>query len=450
LKRSGRYEARMLEILKARKLPEDLVYLSLVESGMNPRITSHAGAAGLWQFMPKAAEAYGLRMDKYVDERLDPQRSTEAAARFLEDLHTRFGRWELAMAAYNMGHGGLLTSIRKYNTNDFWELSQLEAGVPFETALYVPKIVAIAFVARNRELFGCADLQLDPAEKFDVSAAPPARAPGKLESVAAPKSTVLAAKVPATAALAPPVEVAPVDVEKRTLRWGESLEYVAATIGTTESRLRALNGLTNPVPPRPGTTILVPKSNTRPAVLDQPVAVIPARTSTITGKKRVFYEVVWGDELSDVARALGVTADDLCHWNNLDASANLHGKMVLQAFVPADRSLSDVRTIASDEARVLVVGSPEFFEHFESKNGRVRSTITVQSGDTMQSLAKKFGLSVGMMERINHRSRDGELKSGETLVVYARKAAGSSPAATSPAKAPVDSIYDGEESKLDG
>jgi len=464
LKRSGRYEAKMRELLRARKLPEDLVYLALVESGMNPRIVSHAGAAGLWQFMPKAATAYGLRIDKHVDERLDPQRSTEAAMRFLQDLHARFGRWELAMAAYNMGHGGLLTSIRKYNTNDFWELSQLEAGIPFETALYVPKIVAIAFVARNKEVFGCTDLQLDPAEKLVVDATPPPPAPGKLESVASAKKPVTTVVAPATTP-ALPVDVAPVEVEgkgrdqsqtllvdsppvKYTLRWGESLEYVASTVGTTESRLRALNALTNPVPPRPGTVILVPRSGAKPAQLDQPVAVVPARTSPVAGKKRVFYEVVWGDDLSDVARTLGVTADDLCHWNNLDRSANLHGKMVLQAFVAEDRSLSDVRTIASKDARVLVVGSPEFFDHFEAKNGRVRSVVTVNDGDTMQSLAKKFGISVGMMERINHRSRDSVLKRGETLIVYGRKAI--APGVLAPKKGASDTIYDSEESNIDG
>ena len=104
--------------------------------------------------MPEGARIYGLTVDRWIDERLDPERSTLAAARYLADLHTRFGSWELAFAAYNMGYGGLLSSIRKYNTNDFWELSRLESGMPLETALYVPKIVAMAIVARNRAVFG--------------------------------------------------------------------------------------------------------------------------------------------------------------------------------------------------------------------------------------------------------------------------------------------------------
>ncbi|NUP09317.1 MAG: transglycosylase SLT domain-containing protein [Polyangiaceae bacterium] len=446
LKRSGRYEGKIREALKAKNLPEDLVYLALAESGMNPRIVSSAGAAGLWQFMPKAAAAYGLRVDKHVDERLDPHRSTQAAVRFLKDLHTRFGRWELAMAAYNMGHGGLLTSIRKYNTNDFWELTQLEAGVPYETALYVPKIVAIAFVARNKEAFGCADLQLDAAEPFevsDVSADPTPSATAtadtavasttpaavlKAQEKAAEKKTVLA-----STAAQPVAEKPTVETESYTLRWGESLEVLAASYGMTESKLRALNAMKDPTPPRPGTKILVPKAKGKALPLDPFVAVVPSRTTPVAGKRRVFYEVVWGDKLDDVARVLGVTADELSQWNNLDRTANLHGKMVLQAFVAEGSPSSGVRVVSASDAKVLVAGSSEFFDYFESKNGRMRSVVTCGEGDTLKSVAKKYGVSVGMLERINHRSRSAELKAGDKLVVYERRTAPDPVAAPRPA-----------------
>ena len=129
----------MRRVLREQGLPEDLIWVSLVESGFDPAIRSPAGAAGLWQLMPDGARIYGLVVDRWIDERLDPERSTDAAARYLADLHRRFGAWELALAAYNMGYGGLLAAIRKYNTNDYWELSRFESGIPFETALYVPR-----------------------------------------------------------------------------------------------------------------------------------------------------------------------------------------------------------------------------------------------------------------------------------------------------------------------
>ncbi len=474
LRRSGRYEEKLRAALAKKGLPQDLVYLALVESGMNPRVVSHAGAAGLWQFMPKAADAYGLRIDRWVDERLDPHRSTEAAVRFLSDLHTRFGRWELAMAAYNMGHGGLLTAIRKYNTNDFWELSQLEAGVPYETALYVPKIVAIAFVAKNKEVFGCADLIADPPEKFDVAQVGPGTSLSSVAEAAKVERQdvqklnpqLLGESLPPSADKAQSFRLnvpagtrsevesrllgeGPSNLDKRVLRWGESLERVALSVGTTESKLRALNGLKDPVPPRPGTVVLVPKtsSSTLPAQ-DPIVAVVPARTTSHAGRARVFYEVVWGDKLDDVARVLGVTKDELCQWNNLDRSANLHGKMLLQAFVPEAHKLSDVRVVPAKDATILTVGSTEFHQHFEAKNGRTRLELTVQKGDTMASLAKKHGLSLGMMERINQRSRDAALKPGETVVVYGKQTApkpGPAPASDPYADDALDARPDGVE-----
>ena len=167
IKKSGRYSAAIRRTLREQGLPEDILWLALVESGFDPTISSPAGAAGLWQFMPEGARIYGLTVDRWIDERLDPERSTVAAARYLSDLRQRFGGWELAFAAYNMGYAGLLASIRKYNTNDFWELSRFEAGIPLETALYVPKIIAMAIVARNKTVFGCNDIDLDPAFTFD-------------------------------------------------------------------------------------------------------------------------------------------------------------------------------------------------------------------------------------------------------------------------------------------
>src|SRR6185503_12883427 len=167
IRKSGRYGGSIRRVLREQGLPEDIVWLALVESGFDPTIQSPAGAAGLWQFMPEGARIYGLAVDRWIDERLDPERATVAAARYLADLRQRFGGWELAFAAYNMGYGGLLASIRKYNTNDFWELSRLEAGMPLETALYVPKIVAMAIVSRNREVFGCADVELEPSLAYD-------------------------------------------------------------------------------------------------------------------------------------------------------------------------------------------------------------------------------------------------------------------------------------------
>jgi membrane-bound lytic murein transglycosylase D len=343
-----------------------------------------------------------------------------------------------------------LTSIRKYNTNDFWELSQIEAGVPYETALYVPKIVALAFVSRNRAVFGCDGVAIDAAETFDVVQVGPSVGLDAVAAAAGTSSATLAELNPHLLGSAtPPVDATNgsggfgvrvpsgtkdatqeklpktklVETERHVIRWGESLEAIAASRGTTESKLRSLNALTDPVPPRPGTTILVPtgSAGAKSAASEQPVAVVPSRVESYPGKRRVLYEVVWGDQLVDVARVLGVTVDDLCQWNNVDRTAKLHGKMVLQAFVKNGSDLAGVRTIDPKDAKVLVVGSTEFFDFFEAKNGRVRVVVTASDGDTFSSLAKKHGISIGMMERINHRSRTSKLSAGERVIVYTKR-----------------------------
>src|SRR5690606_31857300 len=153
-KKSGRYVAEMKAQLRRAGLPTDLVWLSMIESGHNPVIKSPAGAVGLWQFMPESGRMYGLVVARWVDERRDPARSTQAAVRFLSDLYRRFGNSELAMAAYNMGYAGMSRAVEKYSSNDYWALSRLESGIPWETTLYVPKIFALAIVMNNRSAFG--------------------------------------------------------------------------------------------------------------------------------------------------------------------------------------------------------------------------------------------------------------------------------------------------------
>lgn len=124
-------------------LPNELKYLAIVESSLNSRITSSSGAQGLWQFMPATARMYGLSKNVLYDERNDPIKSTEAAARYLKDLYDRFGNWALVLAAYNCGPGTVDRAITRYGTRDFWELSKF---LPKETRNYIPKFIAINYV----------------------------------------------------------------------------------------------------------------------------------------------------------------------------------------------------------------------------------------------------------------------------------------------------------------
>lgn len=479
VKKSGRYGAFVRRTLREQGVPEDVLWLALVESGFDPTIHSPVGAAGLWQFMPEGARIYGLNVERWVDERLDPERSTIAAARYLSDLHRRFGNWELAFAAYNMGYGGLLAAIRKYGTNDFWELGRLEAGLPLETALYVPKILAMAIVAKNCAVFGCDGVELDSAVTFDkitvgagVSLRTVANAAGAdPDAVATLNPQYLIGRTPplppgtegnATHVVRVPAGTGPTaaksvttlvqredKLDRHVVRWGESLEDIATTLRTTRSSILSLNGFRSGEQVRPGTVLLVPARTaavTSPAETAQvkPVVVVPAEKFVYPDRRRIFYRIVAGDTPREIASALSVVLGDLCRWNAIDTSAALHEGMTLQAFVPKAAILKHALVTEEDNARVLAVGSTEFFEHFESLKGRKRIEIVAADGDSWRGLSKRYGLSLGMLERINHRSRSSALATGEKVVVYV---GASKP--TTPKAAPLPAEADPIEEKPD-
>jgi membrane-bound lytic murein transglycosylase D len=166
LARSGRYIPMMAAILQEAGLPEDLVYLSLIESGFSPQAYSRARAVGPWQFIRSTGLRYGLRIDGWVDERRDPVKSTRAAAAYLKDLHQQFGEWFLAAAAYNAGESKVEKAIHRSQTNDFWLLSQ-KTNLKQETRNYVPKFIAAALIAATPEKYGFGDIVYQAPVEYD-------------------------------------------------------------------------------------------------------------------------------------------------------------------------------------------------------------------------------------------------------------------------------------------
>ncbi|MBS1552354.1 MAG: LysM peptidoglycan-binding domain-containing protein [Bacteroidetes bacterium] len=164
LYRSGKYFPIMRKILKFNNAPEELIYLSVQESGLNPTIVSRAGAMGLWQFMPATGISYGLGSDGYRDDRRDFEKSTDAASHLLKDLYKTYDDWYLAFAAYNAGPGRVNKAISKSGSRDFWTLRQY---LPGETKNYVPSILALSFVLRNPEEYGFKDIEYGDPVSFD-------------------------------------------------------------------------------------------------------------------------------------------------------------------------------------------------------------------------------------------------------------------------------------------
>lgn len=153
LARSGRYLGMIQRIFRERGLPEELAYTAMIESGFSPRAVSRVGAKGLWQFMEATARRYGLVVNRWVDERLDPVKSTIAAAQYLGDLYGLFGHWFLAQAAYNAGEGRVGGAIQRAKTSDFWALTQTR-HLPEETKKFVPQILAATVIVRAPDRYG--------------------------------------------------------------------------------------------------------------------------------------------------------------------------------------------------------------------------------------------------------------------------------------------------------
>ena len=161
LQRSRRYVARMSIVLRREGVPAELAYLPLIESSFRPQAVSRAGAVGPWQLIASTGRRYGLRIDRYVDERRDPVRSTRAAARYLKDLHGIFGDWHLSLAAYNTGEHAIAQLLARRPALSFWEMR--EHGLLYaETADFVPKFLAVVQIAQSPEAHGFDTLTTAP------------------------------------------------------------------------------------------------------------------------------------------------------------------------------------------------------------------------------------------------------------------------------------------------
>jgi len=183
LERLPEYGELIKNILRENELPEEIVYLAMIESGLNPKAYSKANATGLWQFVYSTGKNYGLKRDWFVDERRDPIKSTYAACAYLKDLFNEFDHWYLALASYNTGPGRIRRAIRLHQTSDFWQLHSL----PKETRNYIPYYMAAAIMAKNPEEYG-----------FDLSSTTNAKRPFEFDLVELEKSADLSVLARAT------------------------------------------------------------------------------------------------------------------------------------------------------------------------------------------------------------------------------------------------------------
>lgn len=269
LARSGRFFPMYERILAEEGAPDELKYLSMIESGLNPTVTSKAKAVGLWQFISSTGRAYGMHSDWYVDERRDPEKATRAAARYLMDLYEEMGDWHLALGSYNCGPGRMRRALRKSDSVDYWEARNY---LPQETRLYVPLYVAAAKIARDPAAYGFTDIVLEKPDEYEstevrgsyslttLSAAagcsvdelrrlnpellqdriPPDELGYQLRVPTGTSTRMMIALDTMTSAIEPEVSMI-----KHTVKSGESLTRIAANYGVSVDEIMKANGMTS-------------------------------------------------------------------------------------------------------------------------------------------------------------------------------------------------------------
>ena len=271
LERSGRYADMISEKLAARAMPQDLVFLAMIESGFNTGATSSASAAGVWQFIPETGRRYGLRVDRTVDERRDPERATDAALDYLTELHERFGSWYLAAAAYNTGENRVGRIMRetfgRERANGELAYYQIWEALPKETRDYVPLMIAAARIAKDPALYGFEDVVPDGPEVYDEVLAERGVALDALSKQAevplqalrdlnphliqgrTPDDAPYTVRVPVgsatrvAAALDKGLEEHPLRFATHEVRNGETLSHIARRYGTSVSLIKQANRL---------------------------------------------------------------------------------------------------------------------------------------------------------------------------------------------------------------
>jgi membrane-bound lytic murein transglycosylase D len=337
LRRSGRYQQMISRVLSEEGVPQDLIYLAQAESAFQPLALSRAGARGIWQFVQWRGNEYGLKRSWWVDERLDPEKATRAAAQHLRDLYGLFGDWYLAIAAYNCGPGNVQKGVERTGYADFWELYKRNV-LPRETKNYVPIIVALTLIAKDAAHYGMA---VDPDQPVDSDVVKPGRAidirlvaetidvdvatlralnPSLLR-MATPEDPSFVLYLPKGTSEKFSAEIADIPPAKwvswrrHRVESGDTLTSIAKKYRVTPGAIADANDLDRAEPLTPGEKLIIPA--TRP----------PEESKS----RLVRYRVRKGDTVGGIADQFSVTSEQIRKWNGLK-SAKVSRGMVLRIY----------------------------------------------------------------------------------------------------------------------
>lgn len=478
LKRKGVYEEMFGRILREEELPEELVYLAMVESGFSPRAYSWAHAAGPWQFIYGTGRLYGLRRDWWVDERRNPEKSTYAAAKYIKNLYAQFGDWYLVVAAYNSGEARVKSAIKREGTKNFWELTSL----PRETRNYVPSFIAATIIGENPTAFGF-EVTPEPALSFEevtiegsiklsviskaaevsleelISLNPELRRKAtpprnKGYSLLLPKGS----KERFNKNFAELPEAERTGYVRHKVKRGEALSTIATKYGVPVSQIAKLNNIRNRNTIRAGKLLVIPTGGR--VFSSPPSKRIESRAAVPKSSKILDYRVRKGDTLGHIAEYFNTTALRLRKWNGLRYSKPIYAGEVIKIYLPEHLNVSQPEFSVADPRLFLVhhriekneslsllakkyaVKSDEIklwnsLKGNEIKTGSVIQlwtmivtedqklagskaikVHTVRRGDTLWDIAKKNGVTISQMIGWNPWTENSQIKPGDRLKIY--------------------------------
>ncbi|MHA7130756.1 lytic transglycosylase domain-containing protein [Algoriphagus namhaensis] len=352
-------------IMVKQEMPVDIKYLSIIESGLDPQIRSRVGAIGLWQFMPATGRMYGMNYNPYVDDRMDPIKSTESAAKYLKSLYRMFGDWEVAMAAYNCGPGNVRKAIRRSGgKTTFWEIYNY---LPRETRGYVPQFQAMLYLLNHLD-----EHNFHPEEPTYAVAS---------EEIRFQRAFNLEKLAELTSLCVADLEVLNPSIKNRMVP--EQNKTMAIRVPRTRKAYLAENlaWITDSLSNKP--TNLIASASLQNA--DNP-GIPPAEPIT--------YRVRSGDVLGTIARRHGVTVSELKYWNNLSSNLIRVGQKLY------------IESTAGNTDRAIA-----------QTNSNGQKTYIVQPGDSLWVISQKHtGMSVEELKRLNNL-RSNSIKPGQKLVV---------------------------------